>query len=110
MDSPGRWQQVEALYNAARERGPAALLGAPDDLRREVESLLSQESNASNILNKGDPLNSTQALTAVRPVGPGSVTPGMALGPYRIEAPIGQGGMPRHRHAKPEPSSAPLPT
>jgi hypothetical protein len=37
---PERWQRIELLYHAARERGPEALSGADPALRREVELLL----------------------------------------------------------------------
>jgi hypothetical protein len=42
--TPDRWNQIEALYHAARERGPAILSDADPDLRREVERLLAQDS------------------------------------------------------------------
>src|SRR5437899_2983908 len=76
-----RWRKVEELYHAATERAPemrAAFLqeSCPDpDLRGEVESLLAQ--SGDGILDR-----STSALLA-----------GASLGPYRILAPIGAGGM-----------------
>src|ERR1700674_340311 len=70
-----RWRQIEELYQsslklAAAERS-ALLAGADPDLRREVEALLAEQ---------GD---STVTQVAV----------GFELGTYRIEAPIGEGGM-----------------
>src|ERR1700674_542957 len=70
-----RWRQIEELYQsalklAAAERS-ALLAGADPDLRREVEVLLA---------GQGD---STVTQIAV----------GFQLGTYRIEAPIGEGGM-----------------
>src|SRR6202521_288898 len=70
-----RWRQIEELYQsalklAAAERS-ALLAGADPDLRREVEALLA---------GQGD---STVTQIAV----------GFQLGTYRIEAPIGEGGM-----------------
>jgi hypothetical protein len=51
---PERWQQVERLYHAALERVPAqrgAFLAeacnSDNELRREVESLLQQETSSS---------------------------------------------------------------
>ena len=49
--TPSRWQQIEELYHAALDCEPgerAALLAQADpELRREVESLLAQESGAT---------------------------------------------------------------
>ena len=70
-----RWRQIEELYQAAVKLGAAersALLAEADpELRREVEALLAEQ---------GD---STVTQIAV----------GFQLGTYRIEAPIGEGGM-----------------
>jgi tetratricopeptide (TPR) repeat protein/predicted Ser/Thr protein kinase len=91
--TPERFQQVEALYHAARQRTPeqrAALLAEADpDVRREVESLLAQRTrgeflerlaiqNAPHLL-----VDSTHTELAV----------GASLGPYRIESKLGAGGM-----------------
>ena len=42
--STDRWQQIEALYNAARKKGSGILSDADPSLRREVERLLVQDS------------------------------------------------------------------
>src|ERR1700693_5760075 len=90
--TPSRWQQIEELYHAARECGPgerAALLAQADrELRREVESLLAQDSGATPLDHpawEGAPslLGSTVA----------ALTPGTQLGPYKIEGPLAAGGM-----------------
>src|ERR1700722_17812823 len=74
--TPERVRQIEDLYHAAREdRG--VLAKADPDLRREVESLLAQDSSKTGML---DP-------TATM------ITPGIQLGPYKIEGPLGAGGM-----------------
>jgi serine/threonine protein kinase len=65
--TPELWRKVDELYRAARERGRDALADADPEVRREVEARLEQD-------------------TAV-------VSAGMLLGPYRIEASIGRGGM-----------------
>ena len=80
---PERWREVEALYHEAREL-PAgqreALLGrAEAGLRQEVESLLARENSASWLERPAPPVR--------------DLTPGMQLGPYRIEERIGAGGM-----------------
>ena len=69
------WRQIEELYQSALKRGAAergALLAKADSgLRREVESLLAE---------RGD-------STATQ------IAAGFQLRSYRIEAPIGEGGM-----------------
>src|ERR1700732_3975324 len=86
--TPERLRQIEELYHSAREREPgergtflAEACQGDEDLRREVESLLSQ--HASN----DGPLD--------RPIWspPQRVMTGTQLGPYKIEAELGAGGM-----------------
>jgi predicted esterase len=78
--TPERWRQIEDLYRAARQRDPegrAALLERTDpEMRSRVEHLLT--------LDSGGLFESpTEAI-----LGAGS-----QLGPYKIEALIGAGGM-----------------
>jgi Tol biopolymer transport system component/tRNA A-37 threonylcarbamoyl transferase component Bud32 len=75
-----RWRLVEELYHAARERGPgdkraflADACHGDEELRREVESLLAQDSSVD--------------------CGSMPLAAGARLGPYEILAPIGAGGM-----------------
>src|SRR2546427_8179797 len=79
--NPERGRRVEQLYRSVREREPGergAFLArecqGDEELRREVESLLENSFDLSETAR-------TQ---------PG---PGIELGPYRIEAPLGEGGM-----------------
>src|ERR1700720_774691 len=90
--TPSRWQQIEELYHAALECEPgqrAAFLARADpELRREVESLLAQGSGAIPLdrpawEGASSLLGSTVAV----------LTPGTQLGPYKIEGPLGSGGM-----------------
>ncbi len=78
---PAHQRQIEALYRAASAQSPgdrAVLLsGMSPELRREVETLLAIDEDAS-------PVTMTMAQT---------VRPGTVLGPYEIEAPLGHGGM-----------------
>ncbi len=78
--NPEHFRQVEELYHAARE-DRAALDQADPELRREVESLLAQDG---------------VSLPRFTPVSDSTVTQlavGAQLGPYKIEARIGAGGM-----------------
>src|ERR1700685_4577019 len=87
--TPKQWQQIEDLYHAARERGPAeraALLECTDpDIRARVERMLALESDGQLLDQSagGLPVDPTKTVVA----------PGAQLGPYRIEAQIGAGGM-----------------
>jgi Tol biopolymer transport system component/predicted Ser/Thr protein kinase len=93
--SPDRLRQVEELYHSARER-VAGQRGAflaeacqdDEDLRREVESLLAQ-SVSEDVMERPalDLAGSLADETATQ------LTVGALLGPYRIESPLGAGGM-----------------
>src|SRR3954453_18024627 len=83
--TPRRFEQIEELYHAAREKSAeerAALLAETDpELRREVESLLVQRSGGE--LLEGPAIQNTPQLLDV----------GTTVGPYRIEGKLGEGGM-----------------
>jgi len=89
---PGRWQQIEELYHAALEREPgerAALLERADpDVRREVESLLAQGSGATPLDHPAWE-GAASLLTSTVAV----LNAGTQLGPYKIQGPLGSGGM-----------------
>jgi hypothetical protein len=87
--TPERWRQIESLYRAALDCIPAeraALLeGTDPEIGARVEQMLAIESG-SQILARpaGGPLpDPTRTVIAG----------GTHLGPYRIEAQIGVGGM-----------------
>src|ERR1700726_1341549 len=90
--TPSRWQQIEELYQTALEckvDERATLLGRADpELRREVESLLAQESGATPLDHPawGGAASLLGSTIAV-------LTPGTQPGPYKIEGPLGAGGM-----------------
>ena len=92
MTDPSRWKQIEELYHAALEREPgerAALLArAHPELRREVESLIAQQSS-------GTPLDhpAWEGAPSLLPSTVATLTPGTQLGPYKIEGPLASGGM-----------------
>jgi eukaryotic-like serine/threonine-protein kinase len=91
--TPERFQQIEDLYHAARERSAeerAALLAKIDpELRREVESLLAQRSGGE-FLDRPAIQNAPELLGDPTVTG---LTVGASLGPYRIERKLGEGGM-----------------
>jgi serine/threonine protein kinase len=83
--TPERWRQIEDLYTLACDRGDGVLEDADPELRREVQALLAQKSGGK-ILDQAafDPtMDSTRTQVMV----------GSRLGPYKIEALLGQGGM-----------------
>ena len=83
-------RKVEELYQAARDPAKRAevLAAADPELRGEVESLLAQNSSKTGTLNQ--PARAGLA-------GPDSaatvITPGVQIGPYKIEGLLGAGGM-----------------
>ncbi|HYL35805.1 MAG TPA: protein kinase [Bryobacteraceae bacterium] len=91
--TPERWRQVEELFHSALEREPgrrAAFLHeacrGDAELRREVESLLAQD-GGSQVLGQGG------AERLFESDSPSRLAAGSQLGPYRIEALLGAGGM-----------------
>jgi serine/threonine protein kinase len=90
--TPARWQQIEELYHAALECEPgerAAFLARTDpELRREVESLLAQQSGATPL--DRPPWDGASSLLETTIA---TLTPGTQLGPYKIEGPLAAGGM-----------------
>ena len=93
--TPERWQRIEEVYQAARDREPSErgayiqqVCGEDHDLCKQVESLLHQDdSSPEGPLNRpawfafGGPES-----TAAKPA------PGARLGPYEIERALGAGG------------------
>ena len=100
---PDRWQQVSQLFDAALAKQAserAAFLAeacAGDDmLRREVESLLTHEGTAEGFL--AVPALEVAAKVLAEPSGSLNpqrlaLIPGTRLGPYKVLAPLGAGGM-----------------
>ncbi len=91
-----RWRQVEELYHAALEREPdereaflAEACAGDDALRREVESLLRYDDRAERFI-EAPALEVAAQLRAEEQV---ELLIGRQLGPYRILALLGAGGM-----------------
>ena len=82
-----RWRQIEELYHSACEHGVAILDGADPEIRREVEKLLSHNSQSGGKL-----LDQCAADLIPGPIDV-PITPGFRLGPYRVDGLLGEGGM-----------------
>lgn len=91
--TPERFQKIEELYHAAREgtadERTALLARTEPELRREIESLLAQR-DGMEFLERPAIQNAPQLLEDSTLTG---LAAGAALGPYRIESKLGEGGM-----------------
>jgi eukaryotic-like serine/threonine-protein kinase len=92
--NPDRWRQVADLYEAAlehepdaRERFLAEACPGDPDLRREVDSLLAQD-HVSLVVD-----HAMVEVAAAVLEGTPRLEAGAVVGPYRVEALIGAGGM-----------------
>ena len=88
------WQRAEELFHAALEHSPEArravldnACGEDTELRRQVETLLSQDQQAGSFLE-----NPALADATVTPGTRGSLV-GRQFGQYRILSSLGKGGM-----------------
>jgi len=91
-----RWSQIEQLYHSAREQRPderdrflAQACAADEELRGEVESLLSYETETAMLLDRPALEVAARALAGDRRSG----MIGRTLGHYKIESWLGAGGM-----------------
>jgi len=94
MDSE-RWRRIEELYHSALDRAVnqrSAFLAEAckddDELRRQLELLLSQSDSSDTAL--GRPVWEVVARVPETSVG---LTAGTRLGPYEIRGPLGEGAM-----------------
>jgi Tol biopolymer transport system component len=84
---PERWRRIEELYHWAHSSGKAVLADVDPEIRQEVERLLAQDSES------GNKLLDQHAADLVMDSTPTGIAPGSRLGPYQIEALLGEGGM-----------------
>ncbi|HXS02428.1 MAG TPA: protein kinase [Pyrinomonadaceae bacterium] len=97
--TPDRWRQVEEIFQAAldlspedRKRYVSDVCKEDTDLRRDVESLLSQYDSAGELLD--EPAYGNTELSVLESfVEEKDPMLGRRLGSYRIEKEIGRGGM-----------------
>jgi eukaryotic-like serine/threonine-protein kinase len=97
--TPDRWRQVEEIFQAAldlspedRKRYVSDVCKEDTDLRRDVESLLSQYDSAGELLD--EPVYGNTELSMLESfVEEKDPMIGRRLGSYRIEKEIGRGGM-----------------
>ena len=95
---PERWRRVEEIYHKALEFEPNARTAfletaceSDQELRREVESLIAQgDSNSRGPIDR--PVWAHDASSAETSESR-RLLPGVQVGAYRIEAPLGAGGM-----------------
>ena len=92
--TPERLRQIEELYHAACEgtaEERAALLAQADpELRREVESLLTEPASRERFLDRPAIQNAAELLEDPTVTRLGS---GTCLGPYRVESKLGEGAI-----------------
>src|SRR5713101_2423597 len=97
-----RWKQVDTLLQAALERPPGErqeflrrACAGDEALEREVRSLLASQQEAGSFLE--NPAIEVAARAAIQQESSGSTRTalgaGARLGPYKIDALIGAGGM-----------------
>jgi hypothetical protein len=92
--TPEQWERIALIYETAKTRPEAereaflqAQCGSSTTERQEVDSLLAQDTREG-------PLDTPLWLAASSPAeSTGRLPAGVTLGPYRIVALIGRGGM-----------------
>jgi serine/threonine protein kinase len=99
--TPERWQEIERLYHAARERPAgerarflAEACAADEPLRREIESLFEYESRAEDFM-AAPPASGVLAgeLRRLEQAAVPGRFAGRAFGAYEVQALIASGGM-----------------
>ena len=94
--TPERWKQIDELFQAVIEQPPSersafldAACGDDNALRDEVDSLISLQEQAESFLE----VPAFEASSALVCATAFTSMSGQVVGPYRIERPLGVGGM-----------------
>jgi hypothetical protein len=94
--TPERWRRIETVYLSAAEQPAerraawlAETCGEDTDLRQEVESLLTQDTSAAAMLDRG----AEAAASALNRNAGVSLAPGRRIAHYEILVQVGAGGM-----------------
>jgi serine/threonine-protein kinase len=95
-DRAERWSRIAALFHEARERHAGERAAFLDEacagdleLRGEVDALLGADSGADGFLADAGPGVASLLIDGAEP----AMAAGTMVGPYRIERPLGRGGM-----------------
>src|SRR5690606_32166041 len=101
---PGRWREIDALFEATLERSGEArqafLDGLDSEVRREVERLLAADDEARTFLEGHadtwlPALSSAAALAEAPPRPSAGADLPERIGPYQVLGVLGEGGMGR---------------
>ena len=91
-----RWQQVEAIFQAALEREPGDrssflddVCSGDEDLRSQVEAMLSSDEEGWSLLEQ----NAFEAAADLLADDPAELTAGQWVGHYAVQGLLGRGGM-----------------
>jgi hypothetical protein len=94
--TPERWEQIERIYHAASERAPEQRVpflvqacSGDDELRREVESLLSSHDQVASFIEEPPEDVAAGMMTEER----SRAMIGRVLGRYQLRSLLGAGGM-----------------
>ena len=94
--TPQLWQQVKEIFESAQQRLPnerarfvVEACAGDQEMRREVESLLSSYDNAENFMEQPAIGEVADIVAEAKP----EIAKGQRLGYYEIIAPLGAGGM-----------------
>jgi serine/threonine protein kinase len=94
--TPQRWQEIEAVFEQAREVPAeqreaffAQHCNGDEELRREVESLLASDARAGDFMEKRSLFFDAELSEEIEK----TVAAGQMIGPYRVVRELGRGGM-----------------